>query len=84
MNNAIVNNANEVVGPVDRIVRAAIGFMILASSFALPLSIFEMTEMFIATIYLWLTGLTRWDPFYAVFYKVYHAYKTSSAIRGRF
>lgn len=77
-------SVNEVVGPVDRVVRAAVGLIILTASFTLQLSIFEMTEFFSVTIYLWLTGLTRWDPFYALFYKLFYAYKTNSAIKGKF
>lgn len=75
---------NQVVGPIDSMLRTVIGLVILVSSFVLSLSIFEMTELFGVTIYLWVTAITRWDPVYQVFYTLWDKYKTDAAIKGRF
>jgi len=77
-------NNNQVVGHIDRLTRGAIAFLILVISFTLPLSILEFAQMCGVTIYFFFTALTRWDPFYAVFYKLQQEYKDSAAINGRF
>jgi len=77
-------SANQVVGPIDRLTRGAIGFVILITSFALPLTIFQFAQMCGLTIYFYFTALTGWDPFYAVFYKFWRNYKDNAAINGRF
>ncbi|MDH5259406.1 MAG: DUF2892 domain-containing protein [Gammaproteobacteria bacterium] len=77
-------NPNQVVGTIDCMFRGVAGLIILVASFAFSLSIFEMTELFSLTIYLWLTGITGWDPFYAIFYAVWRKYKANSGINGRF
>jgi len=77
-------NINQVVGPVDRLTRGAIAFIILVVSFTLPFTILEFAQMCGVTIYFFFTALTRWDPFYAVFYRLHQEYKDNAAINGRF
>jgi len=74
----------EVVGPIDSMLRIVIGLIILVTPFVLSLSIFDMSKMFGITIYLWVTGITRWDPFYLVTLSLWDKYKTDAAIKGRF
>jgi len=40
--------------------------------------------MMVAAIYSFITALSGWDPFYALFAKFWKQYKNSAAIRGRF
>lgn len=75
---------NQVVGPIDCMLRSVIGLVIMVASFVLPLSIFDMTKLFGITIYLWVTGITRWDPFYLIVFTLWDKYKTDAAIKGRF
>jgi len=82
--NKKIENSNQVVGPIDRLTRGAIAFIILVISFTLPLTIFEFAQMCGVTIYFFFTALTRWDPLYAIFYKLHQEYKDKSAIEGRF
>jgi len=78
-------STNQIVGPVDRILRGAIALMVIIISFTLPLTIFEFAQFCGVTIYFFFTALTRWDPFYAVFQKAWQNYKDNAAMnRGRF
>ena len=75
---------NQVVGPIDCMLRTVVGLIIMVASFVLSLTIFEMTELLGVTIYLWVTAITKWDPFYLIFYSLWEKYKTDAAIKGRF
>lgn len=75
---------NQVVGPIDRMIRTAIAFMVLIVSFTLPFSIFEFASLCGVTLYFFFTALTCWDPFYAVVQLLWQSYKDKAAINGRF
>lgn len=77
-------NINQVVGPIDRLIRANIAALILIVSFILSFDMFEFALACGATIYFFFTALTRWDPFYAIFFKIWHEYKDRLAMNGRF
>jgi len=77
-------NLNQVVGPIDRILRAAIAVFILLVAFILSFNIVELAQACGIVIYFFLTALTRWDPFYALFYKFKEEYKDNAAINGKF
>ena len=77
-------NINQVVGPIDRLIRANIAVLILLTSFILSFEIFEFAIACGTSIYFFFTALTRWDPFYAVTFKVWNEYKDRLAIGGRF
>lgn len=77
-------NIEHVVGPIDRMIRAAIAFLILVVSFTLPFTIVEFAALCGVTLYFFFTALTRWDPIYAVFQSAWQNYKDKAAISGRF
>jgi len=79
-----LENIEQVVGPIDRMMRAAIAFLIMVISFTLPFTIFEFAALCAVTLYFFFTALTRWDPIYAVFQLAWQNYKTNAAINGRF
>ena len=83
-NNRNFVSSNQIVGPIDRMIRGTIALMVLVTSFTLPLTIFEFAEFCGVTIYFFFTALTRWDPFYAIFYRFWQNYKDNAAMNGRF
>ena len=72
------------VGPMDRIFRSFIGLMGLVTAYSLDLNILDFAIMHIITVYLWVTGLTGWDPFYAITKTAWNSAKDNLAINGRF
>ena len=72
------------VGPIDRIFRGFIGLMILITAYALNLTILDFAIFHIVTIYFWVTGLTGWDPFYALIKTTLQNIRESNSINGRF
>ncbi len=77
-------SANQIVGPIDRMIRGTIAFLVIVLSFTLPLTIFEFAAFCGVTIFFFFTALTRWDPFYAVVHLFWQNYKDNAAINGRF
>jgi len=75
---------NQIVGTVDRLIRFTIGFVILIIAYILNFSILHFAELHAITIYLWVSALTGWDPFYAISNQILKFYRTSAAINGRF
>jgi len=72
------------VGPIDRILRGFIGLMILITTHSLNLTILDFALLHIITVYFWVTGLTGWDPVYALIKGAWGNAKDTMGINGRF
>ena len=83
-NNVAFCKIKNTVGPIDRIFRGFIGLMILVISYSLDLAILDFAIMHIVSVYFWVTGLTGWDPFYAIAKTTWHNAKETMSINGRF
>ena len=73
-----------VVGPIDRMVRGGIGLIILLFTYAVPMHILEFAGLHVVVCFIWLTGMTGWDPVYYLVKRLWEAYKDHAAINGRF
>ncbi len=72
------------VGPIDRIFRGFIGLIILIICYSLNLPILDFAILHIITVYFWVTGLTGWDPIYAIVKTAWGNAKETMSINGRF
>jgi len=73
-----------VVGPIDRLIRAGLGFFILILTYALHFTMEKFLVLHLIACFLWLTALTGWDPFYLLVKRAWEAYRDRAAISGRF
>ncbi len=80
----IRNKPQALIGPIDRIIRVSIGFMILIFAYTLPLPTLDFAELHMVTVYLWVTVMVSWDPFYAIARKIKQARMERRVMSGKF
>ena len=79
-----LDKINRIVSPMDSMIRAVIGVIIMICCYTLPIGIVEFLFWHMGICYFWLTGLTGWDPFYTVYLKFWRNLRDKLAIEGRF
>ncbi|MDH5301294.1 MAG: hypothetical protein OEW58_08035 [Gammaproteobacteria bacterium] len=72
------------IGPFDRILRVVFGVMLLIVTYAMNITSTWFAAMHVLTIYLWITTMVVWDPFYAVINKCVEIYREHRDLRGEF
>lgn len=73
-----------VLHPVDRILRFAIGSIILGLAYALDMPTLKFAFLHVVTSYIWVTVMIAWDPFYYSVVKIRRMLADRAAINGRF
>ena len=71
------------LGMMDRILRFQIGLIILVTAYVSDLTILPFAFMHIVTVYIWLTMLIAWDPFYYVVKFIRRKYIEIAVMYGR-
>ncbi len=78
------NRPRGLLSPIDRIVRLTIGFMILVFAYTLSLPTLDFAELHMVTVYLWVTVMVSWDPFYAIVHKIRKMRYEERVMSGKF
>jgi len=75
---------NNLVKPIDRIIRTMLGGLVLAYAYFIPMHILEFASLHVVTCYIWTTAMLAWDPFYAIVNLIWEKYKARLVDNGRF
>ena len=72
------------IRPTDRILRSAIGFLLIIIAYTTKMSMDYFATLHICAVYLWATTLVGWDPFYAIVDKIKRVRRRNRIMDGRF